>query len=244
MSLTNCLIVESDQEIAQKIYGYLSGVGKIILRSEVGKLADIVKICQETEVELFVVNFELFGQSEIEIVSAQLADIQVIVMSRCQFDAVSAYELGVSDFLLKPFKMERFSLAIDRALFKIEMKRNWLQQQQSKATKKDNDQHKNYILVRSAYKLIKVALSDIFYIQSMREYVAFYTSKGRIMSLMSLKELEVELPSTRFLRIHKSYIVALDKIEIIRKNQIHVQNIKLPVGATYKSRVVAEVIEG
>ena len=84
-------------------------------------------------------------------------------------------------------------------------------------------------------------MCDIFFIQSMREYVAYHTPAGRLLSLNSLKSLEETLPPERFIRIHKSYIVAIDKIDTLEGNLVHVGKEKLPIGANYREAVVSRV---
>ena len=101
--------------------------------------------------------------------------------------------------------------------------------------------NKDYLLVKSEHKVHRIKLDDILFIQSMREYVAYHTPEGRILSLNALKKLEVELPADQFVRIHKSYIVAIDKIKTLEGNQIHIGKEKLPIGAIYKDQVLAKV---
>ena len=102
---------------------------------------------------------------------------------------------------------------------------------------------KDYILVKSEHKIHKIKYEDIRYIQSMREYVAYYTPEGRILSLYSLKKLETELPSDLFIRIHKSYIVAIDQIKTLEGNLVHINNEKIPIGAIYKEEVLNRVFK-
>ena len=92
--------------------------------------------------------------------------------------------------------------------------------------------------MRSEYKLHRISHDDILYIQSMREYIAFYTRNGRILSLGSLKKLEVDLPHDLFLRIHKSYIISKAKATILEGNMVHIGEEKIPIGASYREEVL------
>ena len=100
---------------------------------------------------------------------------------------------------------------------------------------------KNYILVKSEHKVHRISYDDIQYIQSMREYIAYYTPNGRILSLGSLKKLEEKLPKDQFLRIHKSYIIAKSKVSTLEGNMVHIEKEKIPIGASYREEVLKDL---
>ena len=100
---------------------------------------------------------------------------------------------------------------------------------------------KNYILVKSEHKIHRISFDDIQYIQSMREYVAYYTPNWRILSLGSLKKLEIDLPKNQFLRIHKSYIISKSKVSTLEGNMVHIGKEKIPIGASYREEVLKDL---
>lgn len=144
--------------------------------------------------------------------------------------AIESYELDVVDYLLKPFSFERFIQAINKATILI-----------NKNPKEINAENKNHILVKSEHKIHRIKLDDILFIQSMREYVAYYTPTGRTLSLNSLKKLETELPADKFIRIHKSYIVAIEKVKTLEGNMLHIGKEKIPIGASYRESVLEKL---
>jgi DNA-binding LytR/AlgR family response regulator len=103
------------------------------------------------------------------------------------------------------------------------------------------EQPKDYILVKSDFKVFRILLKDIRYIESMKEYVAYHTHEGRTLSLGSLKKLEQDLPSPPFLRIHKSYMANIDFISALEGNMVHIGKKKLPIGSSYKEEVMKKV---
>ena len=103
--------------------------------------------------------------------------------------------------------------------------------------KANTDKEQNFIFVKSGYKSIKVKLDDILYIEGLKEYANIYTEERKYTMLERLKNLESTLPSHKFIRVHKSFIVAIDKIDAIYGNVIEIKNIKIPVGRTYKKEV-------
>ena len=150
--------------------------------------------------------------------------------------ALEGYELNVVDYLLKPFPFERFLQAVNKASELSELKNK--RESASIITSEESASDKNYILVKSEHKVHRIPYDDIQYIQSMREYVAYYTSKGRILSLGSLKKLELDLPQSQFLRIHKSYIISKEKASILEGNMVHIGKEKIPIGASYREEVL------
>ncbi|MDR2954715.1 MAG: LytTR family DNA-binding domain-containing protein [Prevotella sp.] len=152
--------------------------------------------------------------------------------------AVESYELDVVDYLLKPIAFPRFLQAINKV---IERKGNYtpnttprIEQVTLPAEKVEEES----IIIKSGYKLYKINYSDLLYIEGQREYVTFHTTKQRITTLYSLKNLEEELPSSHFKRIHKSYIVSIKNIELIDKNILHIADKKLPIGNSYKDELM------
>jgi len=150
------------------------------------------------------------------------------------------YELDIVDYLLKPFRFERFLQAVNKAgkMLKTE----------SAATKvttnspaNPESETKDYILVKSEFKVFRIFYKDILYIESMKEYVAYHTAEGRTLSLGSLKKLQTELPTKQFIRIHKSYIANIDRIAALEGNMVHVGEKKLPIGTSYKEEVMKRV---
>jgi len=100
---------------------------------------------------------------------------------------------------------------------------------------------KDYILVKSDFKVFRIFYKDIQYIESIKEYVAYHTPDGRTLSLGSLKKLEQDLPAKLFMRIHKSYIVNIEKVSALEGSMVHVANKKLPIGSSYKKSVMDRI---
>ncbi len=150
--------------------------------------------------------------------------------------ALEGYTLDVVDYLLKPFGFERFFQAVTKVS-------NRLQPPNATVQTATTTAEKDYILVKSEHKIHRLKHQDILYIQSMQSYVAYYTPKERILSLNTMKKLEVELPAQQFMRIHKSYIVAIDKIELLEGNQVVIGKVKLPIGASYRETVIERVFK-
>jgi DNA-binding LytR/AlgR family response regulator len=151
--------------------------------------------------------------------------------------AIAGYKVSALDYLLKPFSFVEFLTAAKKAL-------TWFEMLEKKAAAKTESENTGFF-VKSEYKLIHILYNDILYIEGLKDYVKIYTLNDSrpILSLMSLKTLEEELPADRFMRVHRSYIIQKNKIESVNKNRIVIQKKEIPVGDTYRQQFMA-MVEG
>lgn len=145
--------------------------------------------------------------------------------------ALESYELDVVDYLLKPISFDRFLRAVEKA-----------RQRKTAASTPPPPPAETpapalsqpFIFVKDGTKLVKVRLSDILYVEGLKDYVAIHTRQQKIVTLQRLKNLEVQLPADRFIRIHHSYIVSLEGIDSVHKDKVQVGNVFLPISETYR----------
>lgn len=140
--------------------------------------------------------------------------------------AVDGFALNAVDYLLKPFDFDRFHQAVKRAL----EYHAFLQLPKGRAPEP-------FILVKSEYKVVRISVSDILYIEGMDSYVKIYAGGKPVLSLMSMKGMMDLLPESEFLRVHRSFIVPVGRIQSIRNKTIHIGNQQIPIGGTYESVV-------
>jgi two-component system, LytTR family, response regulator LytT len=148
--------------------------------------------------------------------------------------AVEAFDLDAADYLLKPFTFERLLRAIDRA-------REILQKKEAAPAPASEERDGAFMTVKSDGKLVKIALDDLLFIEGMGEYVQFICKNSKHIVLASMKHLEETLPAERFLRTHKSYIVAIGKVSAIEGNQLEIGKHKVPVSRERREAVVAKI---
>lgn len=154
----------------------------------------------------------------------------VIVTTAYSEYALAGYEHHVVDYLLKPITLERFLIATQKA------------QRRLKADQADQPvpivavapPESPFIFIRTEYKLLKINLSDIYYLEGARDYVVIHTTTEKVLTLQSLRSLEAQLPAEQFIRIHKSYVVAVARIEFIERNRVSVRQQLLPISETYR----------
>ena len=147
--------------------------------------------------------------------------------------ALEGYEHDVIDYLLKPVSFERFYKSVSKARRLIEA--NAGQENKLENIHVGNSALANCIFVKREYKIEKILLDSILYIKARENYIAIVTEKEQIMSLQHIKSIEEKLPSDKFIRVHKSYIVSLDKINTIEKSEIKINNDIIPIGDSYRA---------
>jgi DNA-binding LytR/AlgR family response regulator len=230
-----CLIVD-DEELARTLLRNF--IGRLPHLEVVGSCKNPLEAMQvlgEKPVDLMFLDIQMPELTGIEFLKTLPGKPLVVFTTAYPEYALEGYQLDVIDYLLKPFSFERFVQAVHKAT-------EWIKLKSGRATPEDQPEgKKDYVLVKSEHKIHKLFLKDIRYIQSMREYVAYYTKDGRILSLYSLKKLEEELPPEQFIRIHKSYIVAIDRVTTLEGNRVHIGDEKLPVGASYREEVMRRI---
>ena len=226
MSPMRCLVVD-DEELARSLLEAF--IERLPWLEWAGSCKDPVEALQALHqggADLLFLDIQMPELSGIEFLRSLSSKPLVIFTTAYSEYALDGYELDVVDYLLKPFSFERFVQAVEKARERFQAK---------------NQAEPGYLLIRSEHKIHRVPAGDVLFIQSMREYVAFYTSQGRILSLGSLKNLEETLPAGMFIRVHKSYIVARSKVSALDGNTLAVGKERIPVGANYRETVMREL---
>ena len=220
----NCLIVD-DEHLARKLLeDYLQklpNIGEIYMA---GSGKEALEILHTQKIHLLLLDIQMPDLSGLELLKTLQQKPAVIFTTAYSEYALDGYDLNVTDYLLKPIAFERFVTAVKKATERIK----WQEKQAGK----------DFLLVKADYKLLRIKIEDIIYIEGLREYVSIYTKDKRTITLESMKNLERIFPGNQFMRIHKSYIVSLDKSEAINGNNIEISGKLIPIGKTYKDEVL------
>lgn len=238
MKPIRCLVVDDEELARALLQNYIGRMPNLELVAACANPLEAMSVLQQQGTDLLFLDIQMPELTGIEFLRTLTQKPLVIFTTAYAEYALDGYALDVTDYLLKPFSFERFVQAVNKAAAQLQNR------PPASAPVPEPDATtpaKDYILVKADHKVYRIKLDDILYIQSMREYVSFYTSTGRLMSLNALRTLEEELPADRFIRIHKSYIVAIDKIETLEGNMVHVGKEQLPIGANYRETVLKRV---
>ncbi|MFK7949634.1 MAG: LytR/AlgR family response regulator transcription factor [Saprospiraceae bacterium] len=227
-----CIVVD-DEALARKLLEkYISQIPNLELIAMCKNPMEAAAVLQEQSVDVMFLDIQMPQITGISFLKSLNQKPFVVFTTAYEKYALEGYSLDVVDYLLKPFSFERFFQAVNKVSERLQSS------QVTIAKAKVENNTKDYILVKSEHRVHRLKFSEIDYIESMQAYVAFHIGEKRILSLNTMKKLERELPISQFIRIHKSYIVAINKVELLEGNQVVIGKSKLPIGASYRERVL------
>lgn len=224
MSKTTCIIVE-DEPLAVKILSdYISQAPFLELRGTFKDAIYANEYLQENPVDVMFLDLHLPKLKGFAFLKSLKHPPVVIVTTAYHQYAVEGFNLNVTDYLLKPFDFQRFLVAVNKARTALRERRR---PAEAPATK-------GYMFVVVKNKKVKILFSEILYIESQREYVKIVTPKNAYVIRMSTHDIERLLPADLFKRIHRSFIVAIDKIDSYTAERVEVSGVSIPVGRGYR----------
>ncbi|WP_424000179.1 LytR/AlgR family response regulator transcription factor [Maribacter sp. IgM3_T14_3] len=231
-----CLVVDDESLARVLLKEYISHFSFLELIGECKNPFQAIEIINRQHIDLIFLDIQMPEISGLDFLRSNSHKTHVIITTAYPEHALEGYNLNVIDYLVKPFGLERFMQAITKF-------QNYFQLSTTDSTgtitTAGKDQRLEYIKVYSDHKTYRLNTKDIQYIQGMREYVAFHMSnQKRILSLMSLKKLEDQLPNQSFVRIHKSYIISIQKATILEGKNLYINDTKIPIGPSYYDAVV------
>ncbi len=234
--MINCLVVDDELPALRLLSDYVQKIPELELTGTAEDAFSALEILHSQKVDLLFLDIQMPGLTGINMLKSLKNKPYVIFTTAYAKYALDGYDLDVVDYLLKPITFDRFLKAVNKVMELYKMK-NRPEEGEQISTKKD------HIFVKADYKLIKVFFNDILYIEGLSEYVIIHVPNKNIITLQSLKNLEEILPSDRFLRIHKSYIVSLPKISAIVGNSVEIAGKKITIGKSYREKVIP-IIKG
>ena len=219
MSKIRCIIIEDEPLAQERVRGYVSKIPNLELVGSFENGIDALFFLKSNEVDLLFLDINIGEFNGIQFAETLKNPIQIIITTAYPEYALKGFDLNVTDYLLKPFTFDRFIQAVERVQLKPVNEVQAL---------------KSYIFIKTEYRLEKVFLNDIVFIEGMRDYRRIHTVDKKIMTLQTFKELEDEIPTSVVCRVHKSYMVGIDKIESIERDRIKMKEVLIPISETYK----------
>jgi two-component system LytT family response regulator len=216
----NCIIVEDEPLAMERTKSYVLKLPLLNLLSTFDNGIDTLVYLRSNKVDLIFLDINLGEISGIQLLETGNINCEVIIITAYQEHALKGFELNVTDYLMKPYSFDRFLQAVNRA--------------QDNLSKSTQENKKDFIFIKTEYRLEKVSLNDILYIEGMRDYRRIHLIDKKIMTLQTFKELEHEIPANIISRVHKSFMVSINKIESIERDRIKIKDILIPISETYK----------
>jgi len=224
MKIYNCFIVDDEPLAIEVIEDHLS---KLQNFKVVGSYTDSIEAFvqyKNTEADLLFIDIEMPDFNGLEFIKSLKNKPEIIITTAYRNFAAQGFDLNILDYLVKPISFERFMQSIDKFI-----------------DKKSNQNHKEvvveqpqFIIVRADRKNVKLFLDTILYVEGLKDYVKIVLKDKQLLTKQSIGNFEKSLQSNRFLRIHKSFIVALDKVTAFTTYDVEIDRLEIPIGRSYK----------
>jgi DNA-binding LytR/AlgR family response regulator len=227
-----CLIVDDEQYARKLLADYVTKLPEMDLVAQCRNSMEAMSVLNNQTIDLMFLDIQMPDLTGIDLLKSLPSKPLVIFTTAYSEYAVEGYQLDVIDYMVKPIAFDRFVQGVNKAVERMKLKARAELLTLSREVKTDE-----FINLKADYKIYKVRINDLLYIEGLREYVSFYTSERRYIVLESLKNLEALLPSEQFMRVHKSYIVNALKIDSLHGNTIEIGKKEIPIGMSYASEV-------
>lgn len=224
------VVAIDDEPLAlQLIAGYIQKTPDLMLLGQFENPLEAAQFISKNHTDIVFTDIQMPGLTGIEFTRSMVNGPVVIFTTAFEKYAMEGFKLDVADYLLKPFTYEEFLTSVHKAERMI---------RSSARPADDSGSGNEFLFLKSDYKIKRIYFQDILYIEGLKEYVKVYTvhSDKPVLSLASLKILETKLPADKFMRVHRSFIVNLEKIDIIDRSRIVFGKVYIPIGDQYKDR--------
>jgi len=226
----NCLIVEDEPLARNLLVEYVKKVPSLELVDVCSSPLAAIEVIKQKQVDLLFLDIQMPEITGITLLKILQKKPLVILTTAYSEYALESYDFDVVDYLLKPITLERFLRAVDKASQRL----NTGNSVGIFKEKQPVGESPDFIFVKDGTKLVRIRYADILFVEGLKDYVTIHTKQQKITSLQRLKVLEDTLPSSKFIRIHNSYIVALDAIDTIHKGDVQIGTSMLPISDSYK----------
>jgi len=230
--MIRCLVVDDEPLALHIVEDYISKVPFLKLVKSTTNPIEALTLVQEGNVDLVFLDVQMPELTGIQFLKIANGKAKVILTTAYPEYALEGYELDVVDYLLKPIAFDRFFKSVQKAQGVIQPSVKPVAAPEP--VQQQNDFLSDFIFVKSEHKIQKVYLRDILFIEGLKDYISIFTPAERIITLQNMKKMEDALPEKHFIRVHKSYIVSLNKIDSIERSRIWIGDKIIPVGDTYR----------
>lgn len=229
----NCIIIDDDKLSRRVIEEYINKTGNISLNGSFSAAVDAINYLKQHEVDLIFLDIEMPEMTGIDFLNTLKTTPQIIIISSKGKYAINAFEYDVIDYLLKPVSYARFYKAVDKAIGRNQRDGNL------------GSVGKDEIFIKKNSSLVRLKYNDILWIEALENYVIFNTFNDKYTIHYTMKAAEQKLPSNKFTRVHRSYIVNTNSIRQIEDNAIIIKTIdgnkSIPIGKSYRNRLMNDL---
>ncbi|MBX2925923.1 MAG: response regulator transcription factor [Chitinophagaceae bacterium] len=230
-----CIIVDDEPLAREGLSNYVREVHFLELAGNCDNPVSLMDMLNKNPVDLIFLDIQMPKMSGIDFLKIVKNPPMVIVTTAYPSYALEGFRLDVIDYLLKPITFDRFLKAVGKAKDYYQLI--------SKTTASEPGPKTDYFFIKCGNKYEKIPFEDILYIEGMQNYVSIYTTRGKYITLLYIKNLEENLDPQQFIRVHKSYIVSINKIESIEGNEIFILQHRIPMSRNYRELVIKQVVQ-
>ena len=220
----NCIVIDDSPLAIEKLEGFIKQIPILTLLQSFNNGIDGISFIKTTSVDLVFLDIQMEQFSGLQFLEALQNRPQIIIVSAYSQYAVTGFNYSVTDYLLKPYSFERFIQAIHKVQNVMEVK-----------------PQKDYMFVKTEYRMERIDFKDVLYIEGQGAYLKIITKNHNVMTLQNFQNMEEVLPPENFIRVHKSFIVGINKIESIERNIIKIGKQRIPIGAGYRDKFYNEL---
>jgi len=220
---SSCIVVEDEPLAQERMVRYIKKIPALKIVTLFDNATDAYSFLQSNTPDIIFLDINLGELSGIQLLESIRIKSSIIITTAYPDFALKGYDLNVTDYLLKPFSFERFLQAFNKV--------SPVALQQTPVTT-------DFFFIKTANRLEKIFFNDVLFIEGMRDYRKIHTLHKKVMTLQTFTELEQAVPASVICRVHKSYMVAINKIDAFEKDRILIQNTLIPVSETYKQQLL------
>ena len=228
----NCVIIDDEPLAAELLLSYAKRISYLNVKGTFNSAIAAMRELREHPVDLIFLDIQMPELSGLEFARILPPQTRIIFTTAFNQYAIDGYKVNAMDYLLKPISYDDFLQACNKAL-------EYFTSQQIHTSNKEKADR--FIFVKSEYKLVRINLDDVLYIEGVKDYVKIYFDNGDkpVMSLMNMKRIEESLPSPEFMRTHRSYIVNMMKVKVLDRLRIVFDKVYIPISDSYKDEVMS-----
>jgi DNA-binding LytR/AlgR family response regulator len=227
--MIRCIIVDDEVLAQQVIQSHLLRMDSLKLMGIANNALEAADLLKNLEIDLIFLDIQLPGMTGLNFLRSLVNPPLVVLTTAYAEYALESYEFSVIDYLLKPISLERFTKAVNK-ITEGRLFTNTIGEKTNSLVE--------HIFIKSGSKYFKVNYSEVLYVQGMKDYLKIYTIEHRLVTHQTMSDMEAILPARLFMRVHKSYIIAISKIKSVFNNGIEIGDTTIPIGNSYRNRVM------
>jgi DNA-binding LytR/AlgR family response regulator len=228
--MLRCIAIDDEELALELLEDNIRKVPYLQLVASCSNPLEAIRVLQEQPVDLVFLDIQMPGLSGLQFIQSSPAPCMFILITAYEKYALEGFNLNVVDYLVKPVELDRFIKACNKA--------RELHQLRSGSKTGAETPAAGYLFVNADYSLLKIQKSDIRWIEGWKDYIKIYlgSTAKPVITRMSIKAIEEQLPPSEFIRIHKSYIVSIHAVTQVRKNSVFIDKLELPISENYRDR--------